>query len=244
MLAVTAIAVTACRGGSQPAAAPERRPSAAAAPEGHDNGVSTLPAKEIATRAGRAIHNVAVHVRGTTSDGGLQIATMDVFSGGFDVARCTVSEAGLTIDVLRVGGTDYVRAPSSVWASLGVPTSARADGKFVRAPARSTAFLSFTKFLEVSRSLGDELTATEKATLDGTATINGVPTVAVTAVTPGLSPLPIGTIYVATVGEPYVVRWVSPGDAGSLDFSDYQKPVVVDAPPVDKVIDWDDLTRA
>ena len=77
--------------------------------------------------------------------------------------------------------------------------------------------------------------------MGGTAIINGIPTVVVTPITPGLSPLPIGTIYVATVGEPHVIRWVSAGDVGSLDFSDYMESVVIDAPPVDMVIDLNDL---
>jgi len=216
---------------------------------GPDNGVSALPAKQIATRAGQAIHNIPVHVHGTVSDGSRQVTTLDVFSGGLDDARGTVVEAGQAIDAVRVGGKDYLRASTSLWMSLGLPAignaaaATRADGKYVRVVMRSLDLGRLTKFLDVSRVLADELAATETATLGGTAVINGVPTVAITPITPGLSPLPIGTIYVATVGEPYVVRWDSPGDSGSLVFSDYTKPVVVDAPPADQVIDLGHLTH-
>jgi hypothetical protein len=162
------------------------------------------------------------------------VATLDVFVGDRDDGRCTVVEAGETVDAVRVGGHDYVRASAGVWASLGRPA---VSGKYLRVAMRSPELGRLTKFLDVSRTLADELVATESATLGGTAVIDGVPTVAVTAVTPGLSPMPIGTIYIATVGEPYVLRWDSPGDAGRLVFSDYRTPVVVDPPPPDQVID-------
>jgi hypothetical protein len=238
--AAAAIAMAACQAGGQHGAAPERGPSTLV---GHDNGISVLPAKEIARRAGRAINNVPVHVRGTAADGSSQVTALDVVAGRLDDARCTVVEAGEIIDAVRLDGKDYVRAPARVWMSLGLPAissaaaAARVDGKYVRVAMRSPELGRLTKFLDVRRVLGDELAATETATMGGTAVINGVPNVAVIPVTPGLSPLPIGTIYVATVGEPYVIRWVSPGDVGSLDFSDYTKPVAVNAPPADKVID-------
>lgn len=245
VLALAGIAVTACQAGGHRGGAPEGSPSV---PVGHDNGISALPAREIARRAGQAIHNVPVHVRGTASDGSAQLTTLDVIVGNLDDTSCTVVEAGETVDAVRVGGKDYVRASASVWMSLGLPTvssaAAHADGKYVRVAMRSPELGRLTKFLDVSRVLGNELVATESATMGGTAIINGIPTVAVTPITPGLSPNPIGTIYVATVGEPYVIRWDSPGDTGSLVFSDYLKPVVIDPPPADKVIDLFDLTHS
>ena len=242
VLAVIALATTACRAGGQPRAGPEGSSSSFAGPA---NGISALPAKEIARRAGQAIHGQPVHVRGTVSDGAAQVTALDVIVGTVDDGRCTVVEAGETVEAVRVGGQEYVRASANVWAAVGLPggTTGRAEGKYVRAATRSPQLSRLTKFLDVSRVLADELAATETATVGGTAIINGVPTVAITPVTPGLSPLPIGTIYVATVGEPYVIRWVSPGDVGRLDFSDYAKPVAVDAPPPDQVVDVEDLMR-
>ncbi|MQY16221.1 hypothetical protein SRB5_64190 [Streptomyces sp. RB5] len=46
-------------------------------------------------------------------------------------------------------------------------------------------------------------------------------------------------IYVATEGEPYIVKIVKVGgdESGTITFSDYNKPVEVQAPPADQVID-------
>jgi hypothetical protein len=190
--------------------------------------------------------NVPVHMRGTVSDGATQVTTVDVVATGTGDARCTVVEGRETLDVVRVGGMDYIRTSERVWSSLRTPgfidpaKVTRADGRYVRAPMRMPELGALIKFLDASRSLADELVNTETATTGATVTINGVPTVAVTAVTPGLSPLPIGTIYVATVGEPYVIRWVAPGDADALDFSDHGKPVVI-GPPAGDIVDLDEL---
>jgi hypothetical protein len=201
--------------------------------------------QDMPSNVDQGIHNVPVHVHGTVSDGSAQVTTVDVSVGSLDEARCTVSEADQTLEVVRVGGKDYVRASVRVWMFLpalsNAGTAARAEGKYVRAPMRSAELGRLTKFLDVTQTLSDELAATQTATIGETAIINGVPTVAITPITPGLAPLPIGTIYVATVGEPYVIRWVSPGEVGSLDFSDYTKPVVIDTPPTDKTIDLDAL---
>ncbi|WP_399498038.1 hypothetical protein [Streptomyces sp. P17] len=50
------------------------------------------------------------------------------------------------------------------------------------------------------------------------------------------------TLHVATEGEPYVLKLVSstPGDRGSLSFSDYGKPVPADKPTGD-ILDLDAL---
>jgi hypothetical protein len=247
VLAVAATAMTACLGGGQHRTTPAPSPSIRVA---QDNGVSALPAKEIARRAGRAINNVPVHVRGSVSDGSSQTTTLDVVEGSGDEARCTVVEDGERADVVRVGGRVYVRASKRIWMSLDPPAlrsaaaAGLAEGTYVRFampdPELNPGLLRLTKFLDVRRSLGDELTATQTATTDGTAVINGVPTIAVTPITPGLSPLPIGTIYVATVGEPYVLRWAGPGDVGNLDFSDYLAPVVVHVPSADSIVDLTD----
>jgi hypothetical protein len=209
--------------------------------------MSSLPAKEIAIRAGQAIHNVPVHMHGTIPDRSLGVTTLDLTSNGSDEARCTNEGGGETIDMLRVGGKDYVRAPASVWMGLGLPAlssaaaAARADGKYVRAPIGRLELVRLTHFLDAGQVLAVELPGTESATKGETAIIAGVPTVAITAITPGTSPDPIGTVYVATIGEPYVMQWNSPRDAGIFIYSYSTKPFVIEAPPADQVIDLDDL---
>jgi hypothetical protein len=244
VLVVAAIATTACQHGGHPEAVPASSSSSVA---GRDNGVSSLPAKEIAIRAGQAIHNVPVHMHGTIPDRSLGVTTLDLISNGSDEGRCTNEGAGETIDMVRVGGKEYVRASASLWMRLGLPAlsssaaATRADGKYVRAPIGRLELVRLTHFLDAGQVLAAELPGTETATKGGTAIISGVPTVAITAVTPGTSPDPIGTVYVATVGEPYVMQWDSPHDAGRFVYSYYMKPFVIEAPPADQVIDLDDL---
>jgi len=243
VVVVAAIATAACQGASQHEPVPS--PSSVAS---HDNGISALPDKEIAVRAGRAVDNVPVHLRGTFPEGSGPAATLDCVSGDRGEAHCAIAQGGESVDLVRVGGKDYVRASARVWMATGVPvlstasTAQRADGKYVRATTGRIELVRFTHLLDASEVLGKELPATETATREGTAIVNGVPTVALTVVTSDTSPKPLGTIYVATVGEPYVLRWDSPG--GSIVYSDYGKTAVIDTPPADQVIDLDDLMHA
>src|SRR6185437_5707696 len=108
----------ACRVSGQPGASPAGSPPP---PVGSNNGVTSLPARDIARRAGQAIRDVPVRVHGTISDGATQVTTLDVLVGGPDEARCTVTEAGQTVDAIRTGGHDYVRASTSLWTALGLP---------------------------------------------------------------------------------------------------------------------------
>jgi hypothetical protein len=50
------------------------------------------------------------------------------------------------------------------------------------------------------------------------------------------------TLYVATEGEPYPVQAHSHTGRGALDFLDWNKPVDVQAPQPDQVVDLSKLT--
>jgi hypothetical protein len=51
------------------------------------------------------------------------------------------------------------------------------------------------------------------------------------------------TLYVATQGQPYLLRVVSPSDGSQMDFSDFNKPLTVQAPPAAQVFDLSTLQQ-
>ena len=59
--------------------------------------------------------------------------------------------------------------------------------------------------------------------------VDGVPTIAITSAD-------LGTLHVATVGEPNLVRVVTPADV-LVVYSEYGQPVVIEGPPADEVVD-------
>jgi hypothetical protein len=81
VFALAAVVTTACQDGSHREAVTVTSPSPVAGHDngaGRDNGVSSLPAEDIAIRARRAIHNGPMHVRGFVSDGSSQVTKLDV----------------------------------------------------------------------------------------------------------------------------------------------------------------------
>jgi hypothetical protein len=148
-------------------------------------------------------------------------------------------------DVIRVGGNDYAKASASYWTMYGLPvlnssTAAnRADGKYIRATTASLKLVRLTKCVDLPRIVWDELGEKPEVVKGGTGIVNGVPTVAIIS-------SELGTVYIATTGEPYVIRVVAPGgvSTGAWDFSDYGTPVEVDAPSADQVVDITALTAS
>lgn len=203
-----------------------------------DNGIAKLSATEIAKRVTRAINkNSTVHVKGAVSGDG-QTVTFDVNNRNLVDGRCTLTANGQTVEVIRIGGNDYAKADAKFWTALGPPAlrsnaaATQAAGKYVKASAASSQFAILTKFLYIAQVVWDELAEEPAVVKGGSQVVNGVPTITIT------SP-ELGKIYIATRGEPYVIRVEAPGgvSTGFTDFSDYRKPVEIDVPPADQVID-------
>ncbi|SBT94770.1 hypothetical protein GA0115233_11024 [Streptomyces sp. DI166] len=149
-------------------------------------------------------------------------------------------------DLIKSGDTIYMKYDEDFLRaqSEGEPkdeTDAVVDmlaGKWTKMSAKGPDAEEFTDFCDISTVLGDAEDTRSDATRGKTTDVDGTP--AITLHEKGGKEN--YTLYVATEGEPYVLKLVSdtPSDKGSLTFSDYDKPVPSDKPS-GEILDLDEL---
>ncbi len=198
--------------------------SACGASSSSGNGVASRSPDGIVSAASTAIAGVsAVHVSGSTTSGGSTIdLNLDLVNG--KGGRGTLSENGLSFQMISVGGTVYVDGSDTFWRRFGGNAAAQLfHGKWLRAPATGN-FASFAQLASVSKLFAGLLS---HGTLSkgSTATINGRQAIAVTDTGQG------GTLYVATTGKPYPLEISKSGaNGGKIEFTNFNEPVSLAAP--------------
>ncbi|MGW4022478.1 hypothetical protein [Streptomyces sp. NPDC005009] len=112
-------------------------------------------------------------------------------------------------------------------------------GKWMKMSAEGPDAGDLTGFCDLDEVLGGVEDGDAEATRGKTTTIDGTPAITLEA-QDGDDRF---TLYVATEGEPYLLRLdsTSPTDPGSLSFGDYDEPVPVEK-PVGDVLDIDSLS--
>jgi hypothetical protein len=208
-----------------------------------DNGVASLGAQEILTKATAAANAASsVRIAGNVDQGGEQVS-LDLTLGK-DVADGTLGIKGQQVDVRLVDGKFYLRAPAAFYEAIGGGGAAIGQlvgDKWFSVPldnsstaAQFAAFQTFTNKNELFDSL---LKDASKATVKGTGDVSGQPVVL-------LDDSKGGILAVATTGEPYPiqVRGSSSDNSGTLNFTSWNAPVNVKAPA--DAIDLGSLTNA
>jgi hypothetical protein len=211
--------------------------SAAAPKKPAGNGVADLPAADIVTRAGQALRQAdTVRVSADLVSGTDKIK-LDLRISGTKGAVGTVSVSAAPFTVLRIGPTAYLKGDAATWTKAGAAEAAQTlAGKWIKVPTNDKDFAEFVKFTQVS-TLAD-LFVTEGGTADKTATsLRGQAAVK-------LSDSDGSALYVATSGKPYPLRVqqaATATDHGTVDFTDFNRPVTLTPPPADQVIDLSTL---
>lgn len=221
---------------SATSAAPSRSASAGAA----DNGVASLTAREIETRAGSTMKKLkTVRVKGTMrdSDDSYQIDA-HISRGG----RCTLhmSAGDDSVQVRVIGRTNYIKATSGFYADMGLTATERQGlaghwAKYVESPGTDTDDTLFGSMCSLEDLVEYDY---DDSDYDGTkgrvTTVNGTRAVPVTTTNDDGK----ATGWVATAGEPYLIRLEQTGDdGGAINFSQFDEPFEVSAPPASEVVD-------
>jgi hypothetical protein len=242
LVPATALAVAACSSGETtgsgaPAGATSSgaTPSAAASsPAPADNGVAALTAEQILAKAKSALGAAdAVRISGAGSDEGTQVK-LDMRYGA-DGAVGTFFFNGQRLDLLRVGDDVYVKGSPSFWTTFANGQVAKQlGGKYVKTTLTDARFKPIASFTDLTDSVDGFLEPDGAITKGGPKTVAGVPAIAL--VNKGATG---GTLYVATTGRPYPLS--VDGKGQRLTFTDYGKPVTVQAPPAAQIVDADTL---
>jgi hypothetical protein len=201
---------------------------------GSSNGIASKSPDQIVAAATNAVSSASsVHVSGAVPSSGQQIS-LDLSLVNGKGGKGSMSEGGLSFQIVVVGPEVYINGSSSFWSKFGGSAAAQLlSGKWLKAPASGQ--LGSLATLTNTHKLFNQLLASHGTLAKGKATkVQGQPAIGVTDTTNG------GTLYVATSGKPYPIEIVKTGSsAGHLSFDSFNQPVSLTAPA--KAIDISQL---
>lgn len=222
-VAATAALLAGCTQGGTPGTEPTT-------PAPASNGVADLSADEILTKAGEALDKATSYrVKGEMTEEG-EAVTIDMVVAGEDIAG-SFSAEGQSFEIIKVGQDVYLMPPQALIDLLamgegGELVKTMLAGKYIKTTTDDENFADLTEKTNLTEELlstGGTATKGEATTVDGVAAI---------AVTKGDD-----TFYVATEGEPYLLKVENSKEGGSLTFSEFNSASAPAAPPADKVVD-------
>ncbi len=214
--------------------ASEASPSATAtgASVGKANGVEKLGPKQILNQARKA----ALDARSVTMTGKSPAASLELVVTQ-DASDGTRSQGDRTLKTRVVDGVIYVKADEAYWAQAFNKKKAKKIGnKWVAGDLTNPKLKSFKQ------------TSTMKPLMNQFLVLSGTGEVGEVGVAAGQPAVPItsdaGTTWVATTGKPYVLQITSAPETGedaTVDFTEWDKKVVIKAPPKKQTISLADL---
>ena len=213
---------------------------ASGSPTPASNGVAEKAPAEILDAARKALAGGgSVHVKGNgTADG--QVYAIDMRVQGTRGGRGTVTIHHNPVEILRVGKTAYIKGSAAFWLDFTGDKAATEllKGKYLKASTDDPDMRGIVGFTDAGKLAEGLLRASGAVTLADRREVASVDTVGVT-----FRPNDGGkaTVYVATTGKPYPMylstTGATPDETSALDFTDYDKPFQVTAPPADLVVD-------
>jgi hypothetical protein len=227
--------------GSAGGPAPVASATPSAAPSATDNGVAALAPDKILQRARAAIKGVkSYRIKGAVDAEGERM-TLDFQISGKDMAG-SMGVGKAKVRLLSVGKNQYLKGDQQFWAeSTGNAKDGKAMAKLIgdrwaQIPSGDQSLGALFNAASIDDLLKNSGTVTK-----GTAKeIDGVP--AIGLVDKGSDG---GTLYIATVGEPYPLRLEAPGSDGQMmTFSDFGKTFAeIKVPAEADVVDFGDMAN-
>jgi hypothetical protein len=189
------------------------------------NGIANDSASAIVTAAFNALKSASsVTISGSQTKSGKTTDLNGVFFSSDDIDT-TLTENGISFQLIKVGGTDYLKAPSAYWQSQGLPSAdlSKVNNVWVSVADSVAGVGSELSLSALAASLDKNLGTLTKG---GTSTVAGQSVIAVNSSNQG-------TLYVATTGTAYPVEATGkPGSAngGTLNFSNWNQGQAPTAP--------------
>jgi len=200
-----------------------------------DNGVASKSPDAIVSSASAAIQSAqSVHVSGSVANGNAPV-TLDLSLVSGKGATGTMSENGLSFQIVAVDQTVYINGSEAFWRHFGGSLAATLlDGKWLKAP-ETGQFATLAEVTDLNRLMSGLLAGHGTLTKGSQTTVNGYKVIPVSDAIRG------GTLYVATTGKPYPIQVSKPGaQGGQITFDRFNEPVSLTAPS--NAIDISSLT--
>ncbi|MFG2293693.1 hypothetical protein [Streptomyces sp. NPDC048603] len=179
---------------------------------------------------------------GTFPDGGKTVhVTMSMTKGGAECTGTFGTEGEGKAELLKKGEDLYLKADEAFYSSefKDMPKDEAAlalkllAGKWVKSKATDADSKDVAGFCDLGK-LTEEFEKSEGAKKGKTGTVNGQEALEITTKTDDGTE----TVWVATKGEPYLLKTVHTGEeAGEMNFSGFDKPVQVPAPADKDIVD-------
>ncbi|MFI9270258.1 hypothetical protein ACIGXM_06050 [Kitasatospora sp. NPDC052896] len=208
----------------------------------------SLTAEQISTQAKTAMSQLSsMKIAGTmTSDGQKMGIDITADKQGDCDGTISIGSTG-SIEILHTGSNTWMKPDATFWKSMSVQEgySKAGDtmamlfqGRWLTGGQNDPDLKDVGSMCDLMNQMTKDDGSKSTVTKGTTGVTDGVPTISLTE-TDSDDPTP-STAYIATVGQPYLVRIEqSGGDSpGQMDFSAFNQPVTVQAPPADDVIDY------
>ncbi|WP_051811869.1 hypothetical protein [Kitasatospora sp. MBT63] len=149
------------------------------------------------------------------------------------------------IEIIHTGGTSFLKPDAAFWKSIaggqgnpqaGAMAAELFKGRYLTGAKDDPELAGLADMCDLVKSMTDSDDTSDGAVKGAATTVNGVKTFTVVSTDDDGSKT---TAYIATEGKPYLVKMSHDGaEPGEMNFSDFDKPVTVQAPSADNVIDY------
>jgi hypothetical protein len=192
-----------------------------------DNGVASKSATEILAAAKAAAQSAtSVRIISKNAQGPLTLTVNLELSS--NAGRGHISGLGVDFEVIRIGGTLYLKGNPTFYQRLGGAAAHASPGAWLKAPVKSGPLAQFAGFTDLPGEVGRLLSTAKPVTKGTTTTTNGQKTVELKQA----GQLYTGKIYIATTGNPYPVQITKTGrETGHTTLTNWNQPVSLTAPP-------------
>ncbi len=207
-------------------------PAPSAEPVGKPNGVEQLGPKKLLAQAEKAAMSArSVRIVGESPQAALDLVVTKDSSDGKRSAGET------TLQTRVVDGTIYIKADQAYWTEAFNKKKAKEIGdKWVAGNLDNPKLKSFKQTSTMKPIMAQFLRTSGPAEVGEVGVAQNQPAVPLTSAA--------GTLWVATTGKAYPLLITSPPETGEnseVDFTNWNKKVVIKAPPAKKTIDLADL---
>jgi hypothetical protein len=188
------------------------------------NGEATKTALQVVKDAEKAALSAsAVHISGHVVDNGTALK-LDLHLAA-NKGRGSMSERGLTFDVIRIGDKIYLRGSDAFWRKFaGATLALLLHGKWVVSSATQGQLAGLAPLTDENQLFKSALDSHGTLKNQGETTYQGIKAVAIKDMTQG------GTLYVAATGTPYPIALEGGKNQGSISFDSWNEVVAFKAP--------------